>query len=272
MSRRACARAARTRVALAMRVLVTRPLAEAQPWVRQLRDRNFDAVALPLIEIRAAPGAAPLAAAWRNIAACRAVMFVSANAAREFFAQRPANAPWPEQTRAWCPGSGTRRALEQAGLPEGQLDSPAEDSPRFDSEALWERVASQVRPADHVLIVRGGEADNGQPSGRDWLADQLKAAGAQVQTVMAYVRAMPEFTPSQRDEAIAGASGGVWLFSSSQAVSNLSRWLPGQSWTQARAIATHPRIAQAVRNASFGVVCESRPAMADVVAALESFE
>ncbi|MGE3348297.1 MAG: uroporphyrinogen-III synthase, partial [Ramlibacter sp.] len=40
---------------------------------------------------------------------------------------------------------------------------------------------------------------------------------------------------------------------------------------RARAVATHPRIAQAAREAGFGVVCESRPALADVVASIESF-
>jgi uroporphyrinogen-III synthase len=255
-----------------MRVLITRPRAEADPWVRQLGEHGIDAVALPLIEIRCAPDAAPLGEAWREIASCRAVMFVSANAVREFFAQRPADAVWPEGNRAWSTGPGTRRALAVAGLTDSQLDSPAEDSPRFDSEALWQRVASQVRPGDRVLIVRGGEAGDSQGSGRDWLSDRLRAVGAQVRTVMAYVRAMPAFTRPERDEAIVAASGGaVWLFSSSQAVANLRRWLPGQSWAQALAVATHPRIAQAARDAGFGVVCESRPAMNDVIAALESF-
>jgi len=255
-----------------MRVLVTRPRAEALRWVQPLRERGFDAVALPLIEIRPAPDAAPLLQAWRDLASFRAVMFVSVNAVRDFFARRPAEARWPDDTRAWSPGAGTQRALIDADLKPGQLDSPAEDSPRFDSEALWARVASQVRPGDRILIVRGGEAGDRQGSGRDWLADQLRAVGAQVLSVMAYVRAMPELTAPERREAVAGAGGGVWLFSSSQAISNLVALLPDQGWAQACAIATHPRIAQAARDAGFGVVCESRPAMADVMAALESLD
>jgi uroporphyrinogen-III synthase len=35
-------------------------------------------------------------------------------------------------------------------------------------------------------------------------------------------------------------------------------------------VATHPRIAQAARDAGFGVVCESRPTEEAIVAALES--
>jgi uroporphyrinogen-III synthase len=46
--------------------------------------------------------------------------------------------------------------------------------------------------------------------------------------------------------------------------------LPGQSWAQARALATHPRIAQAVRALGFASVRESRPAFDDVLASIES--
>ncbi len=82
--------------------------------------------------------------------------------------------------------------------------------------------------------------------------------------------------PAIDDDALAQAQraagdGSVWLFSSSEAIANLGRLLPQQDWSGARAIATHERIAQAARNAGFGVVCPSRPAEADVVAALESF-
>jgi uroporphyrinogen-III synthase len=68
----------------------------------------------------------------------------------------------------------------------------------------------------------------------------------------------------------AATDGSVWLFSSAQALANLRRLLPGQDWSGARAVATHPRIAAAVRNAGFGVVCESRPVLAELVASIES--
>jgi uroporphyrinogen-III synthase len=68
----------------------------------------------------------------------------------------------------------------------------------------------------------------------------------------------------------AAADGSLWLFSSSEAAGNLARLLPGAQWQQARALATHPRIAQAVRALGFGQVGETRPALADVVASIES--
>ena len=72
-----------------MRVLVTRPEAEASLWVQDLRQRGFDAVALPLIDIVPAPQPQALQQEWRRLHEYRAVMFVSGTAVRHFFAQRP---------------------------------------------------------------------------------------------------------------------------------------------------------------------------------------
>ncbi|MEG2631782.1 MAG: uroporphyrinogen-III synthase, partial [Comamonas sp.] len=46
--------------------------------------------------------------------------------------------------------------------------------------------------------------------------------------------------------------------------------LPGTDWRQARALATHPRIAAAARQAGFGLVQECRPSLNDVAASIES--
>jgi len=254
-----------------MRVIVTRPASEARRWVDDLRQRGFDAVALPLMAIAPIAEPAALYAAWRQLERMRAVMFVSGNAVRHFFAQVPAGATWPGRTRAWATGPGTREALVHAGVDAASVDAPAASAAQFDSEALWRQVAGQVTAGDRVLIVRGGDAQ-GASSGRDWLADQLLAAGAQVELVVAYRRQAPDFDEARLQQARQAANAGhVWLFSSSQAISHLRAALPQQDWSHAHAVATHPRIAQAARRAGFGVVCESRPALDAVVAALESF-
>lgn len=252
-----------------MRVLVTRPQAEASQWVEDLRRRGFDPVALPLIAIVPVPQSQLLQQTWAQLDRYRAVMFVSGNAVRHFFAHRPVGASWPGHTRAWAPGTGTARALVEAGIGASLVDAPSAQAAQFDSENLWQQVKGQVEPGHAVLIVRGEDADGGAGA-RDWLAEQLGAAGAQVQAVAVYLRQAPMFTEAQRACALLGATQGVWLFSSSQGIANLQGLLPGQQWAQARALATHPRIAQAARMAGFGVVCESRPSLDAVAAALES--
>jgi uroporphyrinogen-III synthase len=274
-----------------MRVIVTRPAREAAQWVQELSQQGVRAQALPLIQVGPVPELAPLQAAWRQLPAFAAVMFVSANAAEQFFAAKPASASTSAftaegalQPRAWATGPGTTAALLRAGVAPAVLDAPPADAAQFDSGALWVRVSHQVQAGSRVLIVRGrdavaldatGAADTVAPDaagvGRDWLAQRLQQAGARVEWVVAYQRTAPVWLAPERSLAQQAASdGSVWLFSSTQAVTHLLALLPGQAWTAARAVATHARIAQALRNAGFGRVTESRPTLRDVMASIES--
>ncbi|MBI2744717.1 MAG: uroporphyrinogen-III synthase [Burkholderiales bacterium] len=256
-----------------MQVIVTRPQREAQDWVQALRQAGHQALALPLISIAPAPDAAALQQAWRRLGGYLGLMFVSANAVDGFFAARPADAPWPAQ--AWATGPGTVNALLRAGVPASQITAPPADAAQFDSEALWQQVASRIHPGVRVLIVRGADAAEGssQGTGRDWFARQVGDAGGTVDFVASYQRQRPLLDTTQRQLAQAAAGdGSVWLFSSSEAVLNLQASLPQQDWGAARAVATHARIAQAARAAGFAVVRESRPALADVRASIESMQ
>lgn len=267
-----------------MRVIVTRPRREAQRWVAGLVAAGHEALALPLIEVVPPADMAPLRQAWARLGEYAAVMFVSANAADHFFASKPPPGQvfidvFATNVRAWATGPGTVAALRRAGLAAARIDAPPNDSGQFDSEALWQVVATQLQPGQRVLIVRGddegaGHADAGRAGagrGRDWLATTLAAAGIRAEFVVAYQRQAPDWSPPQQALAAAAAQGAaVWLFSSSQAVANLSQLMPAQGWQQARAVATHPRIAAALRQAGFGLVLVARPALADLLASIES--
>jgi len=277
------------------RVLVTRPLHDAKPWVDAFRARGLQAEALPLIGIGPCtdPAAHQALLRARQLALkpghYRAVMFVSGNAVQYFFAQDQtpafdAEALLAPDTRAWTPGPGTERALLEAGLASLQIDGPSPDATQFESEALWQNVHGQVRPGDRVLIVRGtspatapvaGNAGMPIPStqgaGRDWLAARLREAGAEVELLAVYERQLPPWTAQQLDLARQAASdGSLWLFSSSEAVGHLRQLLPGQGWQHARALTTHPRIAQAAHAAGFGQVHHCKPALEAVVASIKS--
>jgi uroporphyrinogen-III synthase len=267
-----------------MRVIVTRPEPECARWVSALSQRGFDAVALPLIQIGPVTALHHPYRCWRGLAGMDAVMFVSGAAVAHFFTLRPPDAPAPTRrdlpkTRFWAPGPGTVAALVRQGVDPAVVDAPDLASGQFDSEALWRAVGGQVRPGHQVLIVRGdgdagagaaGTADPATGSGRDWLARALQAAGAEVEFVVAYERGAPQWSSGQRQLAHAASQDrSLWLFTSSQAVAHLVATLPEHAWGQARALATHPRIAQVAREAGFGAVWESRPHIDDVVASIE---
>ena len=285
-----------------MKIIVTRPRLEAAAWVKQLQDLHLDAVALPLIHIGSASDPEKMADSWRNLHQYHAVMFVSSNAVRYFY---PLNVRLASEfiaytaiknianlqgeaagCRMWATGPGTREALLAQGVASDRVDAPAADAAQFDSETLWSIVKNQVKPGDKVLMVRGSSGAVAL-HGRSWLVDQLTSAGVQVDSVVSYQRSAPILDAAE--VALmrqASTDESVWLLSSSESVANLQTLAqarppagsrPGSElshaaidWSQARAIATHPRIAQAAKDAGFGVVYESRPLLEDVVACIES--
>lgn len=249
-----------------LRVLVTRPARQAADWVARLRAAGIDAVALPLIEIVCAPDEAQVQAAWEQLPSMRLAVFVSPNAAECFFGARPPAAQWPADTRAAAVGPGTSRVLRELGVDAGQIVEPAVDAAQFDSEALWEQLRAIDWNAQPVLIVRGD-------GGREWLAETLRAHGAQVSAVCAYRRCVPRLDEAQR--AIVAAAlreprRHLWFFSSSEAIANLEAIAAEADWSRARALATHPRIAESAQRLGFDEVARARPAFEAVRACIQS--
>lgn len=254
------------------RVIVTRPAAQAGKWVAGLNAAGLQALALPLIEIVAMPQIAPIAAAWSSLEQYDAVLFVSVNAVEHFFAARQ-NGAWPDATRLCATGPGSVAALLRAGMAQERIDAPPAQAGQFDTEALWQVVRHSVGAGFRLLILRGSDATSDAPqgSGRDWFAQQVLACGGQVDFLAVYARRAPQLgINAQALLQVAAQDRSVWLFSSSEAVANLVRAASGQSWHQARAVATHPRIAQAAADAGFGQILVSRPQLADVIASIES--
>ncbi|MDQ6629970.1 MAG: uroporphyrinogen-III synthase, partial [Pseudomonadota bacterium] len=73
-----------------LRLIVTRPAAQAAHAVADLASRGVDAVAVPLIQVLPIADTGPIAALWSALPTHRLVVFVSANAVLHFFAARPA--------------------------------------------------------------------------------------------------------------------------------------------------------------------------------------
>lgn len=247
-----------------MRVLVTRPAAQAGEWVRLLSGAGLDAEALPLMEIAAPATLSEVHAAWQHLPAMSLVVFVSPNAVSCFFAGKPAGVAWPAQLLAASPGPGTSRVLRDLGV--SNIAEPASDAPQFDSESLWVELASRDWQGQRALVVRGA-------SGRDWLADRLRGRGARIEFVAAYARTAPRLSVEQQAllrDALAAPGKHLWLFSSSEAITHLQGLAPQADWSQALALATHPRIAHTARQLGIGRVLEARPSAEAVVACIQS--
>ena len=235
-----------------MRLIVTRVQPQAQHWADRFEASGHEALVLPLIEVRGLADPAAVQAAWLNLSRYKAVMFVSRHAVDYFFQAKPdsvldAGSLAAMATRWWATGPGTAHALMDHGVAEPSVDTPPEQAGQF------------------------SVVDSDQGVGREWLAEHLRQCGAQVDFVVAYQRGAPIWIPAQRLLAQSAATdGAIWLFSSAEALGHLQSLLPGQDWSAARAVATHPRIAAAARGLGFGVVAQTRPTWEEVMASVES--
>jgi uroporphyrinogen-III synthase len=268
-----------------MRVILTRPQAQAPQWLAALQAAGLQAVSWPLIDIAPTRDRAALQQAQAAAHSFDALMFVSPNAVGHFFKPNEPIArvniaqaaiknianinPTSPARRYWATGAGTVQALVEAGVPATQIDAPAAGD-TAESESLWLGVKAQAQPGFRVLIVRGADAA-GQLAGRPWLADQLLAHGAQVSQVAAYERHAPRWNAAQIQEAEqALQDGSVWVLSSSEAIANLPA-LQNFAKAQARAVATHARVAQAARERGFAWVAQSSPEAEALVRSIQSF-
>jgi uroporphyrinogen-III synthase len=250
-------------------VILTRPLAQAEPLAGRLRALGREVEVLPLLEITPLPDQAPLRDALSGLAGYQLAAFVSPNAIDAAFAHIPA---WPAGLRAAVVGEGSKQALIAKGVPEGQIASPA-DSAHSDTEHLLQTLDLAALRGARVLIVRG-------ESGRELMADAFRAAGADVTVLPAYRRAVPQLTPAlaARLSDLAAADGGAdWIITSSEALRGLAGLLAAinkltivATMQHHRLIVPHARIADTARGLGFQHVTLTGSGDERMLAALQS--
>ncbi|MDR7331689.1 uroporphyrinogen-III synthase [Roseateles asaccharophilus] len=242
-------------------LVLTRPRPQCGAWLARLAALGQPAVALPLIEILPARDPDPVRAAWAALPGVDLAVFVSPNAVEHFFSQAQ-GAAWPAHTLAACVGPGSAQALAAHGVPAALIVQPAADAASLDSENLWQQLQPRRDWAGaRALLLRGD-------GGREWLAERLAEAGARPEPVTVYHRSGPRFDAAEQvllTQILAQPQGFVWLFSSAEAVGHLA----GQPLNGQRAIATHPRIAEAASAAGFAPVVLARPDPEAVTQALK---
>lgn len=194
-------------------VVITRPRAQCGELAQAVEASGRRAVVLPLLEISPLPDTSQLEQVLAGLASYAMVAFVSPNAVDAAFAHI---ARWPDGVTIAVVGEGSRAALARHGLSDAntRIVSPR-DPARSDSEHLLESLDLAQLSGKRVLIVRG-------ETGRELMADALRAAGALVDTVAAYRRQVPALTAQLA--ATLGALLAVpndWIITSSEALRGL---------------------------------------------------
>ncbi|HEY1997652.1 fused uroporphyrinogen-III synthase HemD/membrane protein HemX [Paraburkholderia sp.] len=248
-------------------VVITRPAGQSDALIAQLAAAGVAALQFPLIAITHAEDLGPLHAALASLERYALVVFVSPNAVDYAFGQY--KAIWPHALPVGVVGPGSVAALARHGVeaPAYQVISPSaevdDEAARFDSEALFAAIDARLGAASlegkRVLIVRGD-------GGREWLAERLREAGTEVETVAAYRRLVPEPTVGAwaRVHTLLEGEPHAWLVTSSEGVRNLDELAQEHlnageiaQLKRAALVTPHPRIAQTARGLGFDSITVS---------------
>ncbi|MBV7482471.1 uroporphyrinogen-III synthase [Bordetella sp. BOR01] len=234
--------------------ILTRPDGRNDALARPLRTAGWQVLNLPALDIQ------PLFVPAEQLPLPQdydLVIFVSGNAARLYMAQLhdvAGQATWPATTAAATVGPASARALRE--LPGFGADTtvlcPPPEAATHDSEALWAVLRTRGALPARVLLVRGTQ-------GRDWLADQLTAAGTQVVRHAAYRRQpapWPAAAVRQLHEWARQDARPAWLLTSGEGLAAVQAQVRQQGlqawWRGCRYIVTHPALARRLQHDAGG--------------------
>lgn len=169
------------------RVIITRPLAQAEPWAEQLHSEGFATRWLNLLEIRAVAEPEQERAVQNLIMdfdLYQNAIFVSQNAVH--YGMEWLDRYWPQLPMGvnyFAVGATTARQLLAYGVSVQDLQQA--ESGSMTSESLAQAPGLQDIAGEKVIIFRG-------VGGRGYLGDILRARGAQVDYCELYERRLPD--------------------------------------------------------------------------------
>lgn len=250
-------------------VILTRPAAQAGKLAARLAASACESHVFPLLDIQPLPDTSELQATLARLADYAMVAFVSPNAVDAAFAHIPT---WPRTVAIAVVGTGSRLALAQYGLTDASASiiSPR-DAHRTDSETLLQELDMAALRGKKVLIVRA-------ETGRELLAEQLRAAGVVVEQVAAYRRLAPDMTAGRQaalqvllqqenDWVITSSEGLRFLHDMVQQATGLAGW---SLMLKKTLIIPHERITQTARSLGFQQIIQTGSGDDALCAAIQS--
>jgi len=249
---------------------VTRPEHQAQSLITQLRAAGAEPIPLPLLKILPISEADPeyhqVKQQILDLDLFQHVIFISPNAVHfgyewidQYWPQLPLGVQW------LAIGKQSSALLNNYGI-------DAYHSPLgYDSEALLASPALQQVTGDNILIMRG-------QGGREKLATELRARGAEVSYAELYRRECPEYTAAEIAEVLTSQPLDAVLISSGAGLDNLlslmqrpDKQLRADSLLSCHLIVPSERIKRAAQAAGFNrVTTASGPDDQAMIAALGS--
>ncbi|QWE01019.1 uroporphyrinogen-III synthase [Polynucleobacter sp. JS-Mosq-20-D10] len=261
-------------------IVITRPSGQARQLSEalqvSLRNSGFTPestpkiISLPLLTIAPKGDGVLVGLITKALKTADLAIFVSPNAIE--CTMRLLECSWQELSNNPVPigvmGGSSMAALKNHGI--GLEGDPAQvilplSNTRWDSEGLWTELQNLHWnwPTKKVIIFKG-------EGGRDWLADTLKNAGAQVEAFSVYARVPLDLNSSAWNEIHEmDFAKSLWLLTSSEAVRYLGQAkLP---LDLATAVCPHHNIAGAAEQIGFGEVLNCEPGDEALIAASQAW-
>lgn len=204
-----------------VRVLVTRPLAQADRLVQLIEAAGGTALRFPMVEILAPPDDnAGLLDIVARLHTFDYAIFISPTAVGKAMNLISSRGAWPPALVAACVGRGSAKELQRFGI-----GAPLVPTGKFDSEALAALPQFQQVAGKRIVIFRGD-------GGRELLGDSLQARGATIEYAECYRRAKPRMDMAPLLRAWARGEVDVVTLTSAASARNLFDLLGklGQQW------------------------------------------
>ena len=204
-----------------MKVLVTRPDAQAKVTIELLRKHGFKVhhqacLDILPVEPQSVDGLQSKQLAM-DLDTFDHVIVISTNAAQYWLDLVQDYWPqWPVGVQWWGMGESTQAQLMAVGI---AAKRPVTGDT---SEALLADLLPQIQTHHKVLIVRGC-------GGRETLSDALETAGARVNYAQCYQRKLPHINREQL-VSVAEFSPQAVMFQSGETLGNFEALLSGQDW------------------------------------------
>ena len=261
-------------------IVITRPSGQARQLAEALQvsllnngftpDASPQIISLPLLTIAPKGDDALVGQIITALMAADLAIFVSPNAIE--CTMRLLERSWQDLSDESVPigvvGGSSMAALKHHGI--GLESNPTkviapQNNSQWDSEGLWAELQklSWDWSTKRVIIFKG-------EGGRDWLADALKHAGAQVEAFSVYARVPLDLnSPAWKGIYEMDFAKSLWLLTSSEAVRYLGQAkLP---LDLATAICPHHNIADAAEQIGFGEVFTCEPGDEALIAASQAW-
>jgi uroporphyrinogen-III synthase len=190
-----------------LRILNTRPVAQAQSLNEAIQAAGGISITCPAIEIKASR------TPWLNhlppLSSLQQIIFISANAVNYFFeALAPKALIWPETITFIAIGQATAQSLAQ------WIQFPIHVPSIANSEHLLQLSSLQHIQGQNIVLVRGEK-------GREEIAQQLLYRGARLISLPVYRRVLPKLSQAMLSSLWHKDAVDIILFTSEQAMRQL---------------------------------------------------